>query len=58
VGVIILPDVQPLTIRLEKELHEELRTIAFFGKTAINEIINDLVRKYLADVKKPYVLKS
>jgi predicted DNA-binding protein len=49
---------QTLSIRLERSLHEELKTVAFFNKTTMNEIINELVKKYLADVKKDKEMKK
>lgn len=37
----------PIMVRLDKELHEELRKIAFEERRSINNLINQIIRLYL-----------
>jgi predicted transcriptional regulator len=40
-------DVQMLTVRVPKDLHEALRTLAFVQKTTINDIVIRSVADYM-----------
>jgi hypothetical protein len=35
-----------LLLRLPAELHKELKTYAFFAEKPMNEIVNDLLKKF------------
>lgn len=40
-----------ITLRLEEEIHEELRRIAFEEKRSINNLINFVLEKYIEEQK-------
>ncbi len=41
----------PLTLRIDEDLHKELRKIAYEERRSINNIINFIIRKYLEEKK-------
>lgn len=41
----------PLTLRIDEDLHEEIRKIAFKERRSINNLINYIIRKYIEEKK-------
>ena len=41
----------PLTLRIDEDLHKEIRKIAYEERRSINNIINFILRKYLEEKK-------
>ena len=37
----------PIMIRLDKDLHEEIRKIAFEERRSINNLVNFIIRNYI-----------
>lgn len=37
----------PLTVRVDKDIHEEIRKIAFEERRSINNLINYILREYI-----------
>lgn len=42
----------PITLRIDEELHKELRQIAFDERRSINNLINFIIEKYIEEKKK------
>ena len=42
----------PITLRIDEDLHEILRKIAFEDRRSINNIINMIIRKYIEEQEK------
>ncbi len=42
----------PLTVRIDEDIHEELRKIAFEERRSLNNLINFVLRKWIEEQEK------